>query len=101
MRCHVSEIRLPLLIPANSISVILNPQKMNALLLPARQSDVSGTRINAILDKLRDRLERITLRKRNDPNRIPIIANPQFAGALRPFLGQLTHPGDNNELRPE
>jgi len=36
-------------------------------------------RIDAVLDELRDGLERIALRKGDDTDSIPIIADPQFA----------------------
>jgi hypothetical protein len=36
-------------------------------------------RVDAVLDKLRNGLEGIALRKRDDTDGIPIIADPQFA----------------------
>ena len=48
------------------------------LLAAARDSNDFGTRIDAVFVKLRDGLEWIALRERDDADSIPIIADPQF-----------------------
>jgi hypothetical protein len=48
----------------------------------ARDHNGLCVRIDAVLDQLGDGLERIALRARDDADRVPIIADPQF-GPLR------------------
>ena len=55
---------------------------MLALLTAARDGNRLGMRIDAVLDKLRDGLQRIALRKGDNADRVPIVGDPQFA-ALR------------------
>ena len=77
MRRHVVEIRPPGFVPANAFAVILDAQEVNAVFLAADQSDIPGPRIDAVLDKLGYRLERIALRQGNNANRVPVVADAQ------------------------
>jgi hypothetical protein len=49
------------------------------VLAAARDGNGLGVGIDAVLDELRDGLQRIALRERNDTDSIPVIADPQFA----------------------
>jgi hypothetical protein len=48
-----------------------------AVLAAARDGNRLGMRINTVFDQLGDGLKRIALRKGNDTDSIPIIADPQ------------------------
>jgi hypothetical protein len=50
-----------------------------SVLAATRDGNGLGVRIDAVLDELRNGLERIALRKSDDTDSIPIVADPQFA----------------------
>jgi len=50
---------------------------MLSLVPAASDRDISRRGVYAVLDELSDGFQGILLRKRNDGNGIPIIANPQ------------------------
>jgi hypothetical protein len=52
---------------------------MRVVFLAARDGDGLRMRIDAVLDELRNRLQWIALRERNDPDRVPVIADAQLA----------------------
>ena len=56
---------------------------MAAVLTTSGDCDVARLRVNAVLDKFRNGLKRIVLRKRDDGNRIPVIADLELAPRSR------------------
>jgi hypothetical protein len=75
MRRDVLEVGLALGIPAHAFAVVPHAQVMAALLLAARDDDRLRLRIDAVLDELRHRLQRIALRQRDDRDRVPVVAD--------------------------
>src|SRR6266498_3858859 len=78
VRGHVVEIRLAVRILADALTVVLHPQVMLSLLLASRDDDRFSARIDAVLDQLSHRLQRVALRQRDDRDRIPVIADAQI-----------------------
>ena len=58
---------------------------MAAVLATARDRNGTRVRVDAVLDQLGDRLERIALRQRNDGDRVPVVADPEPAARSRLF----------------
>src|SRR4030095_2078423 len=52
---------------------------MAAVLTPACDGDGGRLRINAVFNQCRDRFQRVALRKSDDGDRIPVIADFEFA----------------------
>ena len=77
------------------ISVISDDQKLIAVLTATSNDDCFGVRIDAVLNELRDGLQRVTLGKRNDTDGVPIVAYAQFAsfGYVRFRCATLHHGG--------
>jgi hypothetical protein len=48
---------------------------MRPVLAPTRDNDGLCARVNAVLDELGDCLQRIALRERNDPDRVPVVSD--------------------------
>jgi hypothetical protein len=46
----------------------------------ARDGDIAGIRINAVLNELGDRLQGIGPLQRDDIDRIPVVTNPKSPG---------------------
>ena len=80
---HVVEIRLAVGIPAHALAVVLHAQVVLPLLLAPGDDDRLRPRIDAVLDQLGHRLERIALRQGDDRDRIPVIADAQVAARAR------------------
>src|SRR5580700_10136854 len=78
MSRDVLEVRHPVRIAGNAVAIVLHRQIVLAVLAAARDGNGLGVGIDAVLDELRDGLERIALRERDDTDGIPIIADPQF-----------------------
>ena len=83
VRRHVVEIRFAVRIPAHALAVVLHAQVMLSLLLAASDDDRLRTSVDAVLDELRHRLQRIALRQRDDRDRVPVIADAQIAARGR------------------
>src|SRR5690606_27833262 len=65
-----------------AISIVDDLEIRLATRSPADNRDLSGPGVDAVLDELRHGLQGIRLRKRDDVDRIPIVANAEFAGLL-------------------
>src|SRR2546423_15662533 len=61
---------------------------MLAVLAAARDRNGLRVRVDAVLDELGDRLQRVPLRERDDTDRVPVIAGPELAA-----IGGLVLPG--------
>src|SRR2546429_8821766 len=61
---------------------------MLAVLAAARDRNGLRVRVDAVLDELGDRLQRVPLRERDDTDRVPVIADPELAA-----IGGLVLPG--------
>src|SRR6516162_2345843 len=79
MRGDVFEIRQPARIARDTVAIILDLQIVTAMLPPARDDNGLGVRVDAVLDQLGDGFEGIALRERDNADRVPIIADSQFA----------------------
>ncbi len=79
----VVEVRLAVGVPAHALAVVLHAQVMLSLVLAAGDDDRLRARVDAVLDQLRDRLERIALRQRDDRDRVPVIADAEVAARRR------------------
>src|SRR6266513_2235096 len=62
---------------------------MLAVLAAARDRNGLRVRVDAVLDELGDRLQRVPRRERDDTDRVPVIADPELAaiGGLFSTLG--------------
>jgi hypothetical protein len=78
----VLEIGEAVAIAGDTIAVVLDREVVRAVLAAAGDGDGLRAGIDAVLDELGDRLERIALRQRDDPNRVPVIADPQLAAIV-------------------
>src|SRR2546430_3984327 len=61
---------------------------MLAVLAAARDRNDLRVRVDAVLDELGDRLQRVPLRECDDTDRVPVIADPELAA-----IGGLALPG--------
>ena len=75
----VMEIRTAILIARHAFTVISDRQEMTAVLPAPRDRDRARLRVNAVLDKFRNGLERIALRQSDDRNRIPVVSYLELA----------------------
>ncbi len=80
---NVVEIRTALLVPRNALTVIAYRQEVTAVFAPSRDGNLAGLCVDAVLDQLGNRLERITLRQCDDRDRIPVISNLELAARPR------------------
>ncbi len=83
VRGHVLEVRESLVIARHPIPVILDGEVVGAVFLAARDGDGFRVRIDRVLDEFCDRLQGIALRERDDPDCVPIVADPQLPAVLR------------------
>ena len=81
----ITKVRPPLRIARNALPVIPDLQVMSAFAATANNRDISCAGIDGILDQLRDRLQRTRLRQGNDRDRIPVVADAEFA----PLIGAI------------
>src|SRR6266403_1500335 len=72
---------------------------MRAMLLAPSNRNGPRMRVDAVLDKFSDRFERIALRERNDPNRIPVVTNAQLAAVLALYFHFGSAPGLDGSSR--
>jgi len=79
MSRDVLEVGQPVRIAGDAVAIVFHHQIVLSVLAATCDGNGLGVRIDAVLDELRDGLERIALRKSDDTDRIPIIADPQFA----------------------
>ena len=82
----VLEVGKPLGIARHAIAVILDREVMRAVLAAARDRDGLCVRVDAVLDELGNRLERIALRQRDDANRIPVIPDLELAAVAYSWI---------------
>ena len=75
VRRHILEVGQPVVIARHAIPVILDGEVVRAVLLAAHDRDGFGVRIDAVLDEFGDGLQRIALRERDNPDRVPVIAD--------------------------
>ena len=98
VRGDVLEVRQPFVVTRDAVAVILDREVVRAILAAARDDDRSGARVDAVFHELGDGLERVALRERDDPDRIPVVADPEFAAGIG-FV--LTGDGRGSHQRPE
>jgi hypothetical protein len=55
---------------------------MRTVVTTSRDRHGVGTRVDAVLDKLRDRFERVGLGEGDDANGVPIISDPELAALV-------------------
>jgi hypothetical protein len=79
MSRDVFEVRQPVGIAGDAVAIVFHHQIVLSVLAASRDGDGLGVRIDAVLDEFRDGLQRVALRKSDDTDRIPVIADPQFA----------------------
>jgi len=91
---HILEIRHAILVGRDAVAVVGNADERLLLFAAANNRDVPGVGVNAVLDELRDGLQRIGLGQCDDGNRVPVVANASSArlfGALSNLLAFLAH----------
>ena len=84
----VAKVRPAVRIAGNALPVVPHLQIVAAFAATANDRDIRCARVDGILDQLGDGLERIRLRKRNDRDRIPVVADAEFA----PLIGRVSRP---------
>ena len=77
----ILEVRHAVVIQRDTGSIIGYPQVRLPALLAPDDGDVLGLGVDTVLDELGHGLQRAALRKRDDRNRIPAIADAELAGA--------------------
>ncbi len=95
MSGHISKIRQAIDVAAYALAVIFDAQEMDAFLLAASERDVASLGIDAVLHEFSDGLERVTLRQRDNADRVPVVANAQLA-----FMGWSLCAHSGKELVP-
>jgi hypothetical protein len=65
-------------IARHAAAVVRDRQEGVAVLAPARDDDMAGAGVDAVLDELGDRFQRIVLRQCNDGDGVPIVADAQL-----------------------
>ena len=78
MRGNVPEIWKAVFIAGHAIAIVPKYQEMLAVLTATGNRNVPGMGVDAVLDQLRNGLQRIALRKCDDADRIPVVADPQL-----------------------
>src|SRR5215467_2476681 len=79
MSRNVLEIRQSVHGARDSFTIVLDAQINLAVLAAARDDNGLCTSVNAVLDELRNCLQRVRLRKCDDADRVPVVTDPQFA----------------------
>ena len=79
VRRHVAEVRHAGLIATNPFAIIDDFQERFAPFAPPNDVNVLRPRIDAVLDELRHRFQRVVLRLRDDADRRPVVSNPKLA----------------------
>ena len=79
MCSDIAEVWPAFRIAGNALPVILDLEVMAAFAATANDRDIRCARIDGVLHQLSDGLQRIRLRQRNDRDRIPVVADAQFA----------------------
>ena len=74
-RGDVLEVWQAFRIARHAIPVILDSEVLLAVLAAARDGDGLRVSIDRVLDEFGDRLERITLKERDDADGVPVIAD--------------------------
>ena len=101
---HVVKVWLAVGVPAHALAVVLDAQEMLSLVFAAGDDDRLGARVDAVLDQFCDGLERITLRQRDDRDRVPVITDAEVAargrfGRLFGATGRHGVPADHIRLQ--
>ena len=78
----VLEIWKPFFVARNALTVVFDAKEVASFFAPARDGNVAGGRVDAVLDEFGDGFEGILLRKGDDIDRIPIISDSQAARIL-------------------
>ena len=81
----IAKVRPSVRIAGNALTVIPDLQVVAAFAATANDRDIRCAGIDGILDQLGDGLQRIRLRQRNDRDRIPVVADAEFA----PLIGAI------------
>ena len=74
---HVLEIGQAVGSAGNALAVVGDAQVVLALLPAADDRDVAGPGVDAVLDELGHRLERVALRQGDDGDGVPVVADLQ------------------------
>ena len=75
----IAKVRPAVGIAGNALAVIPDLQVVAAFAATANDRDIRCAGIDGILDQLGDGLQRIRLRQRDDRDRIPVVADAEFA----------------------
>jgi hypothetical protein len=79
VRGDVLEVGKAVGVARHAVAVVTDREVVLAVLAPARDRNSLGTCVDAVLDELRDGLQGIALRERDDANRVPVVADAQLA----------------------
>jgi hypothetical protein len=82
MRRHVLKVGLSIASLRNPVAIVDNPKEGFAALATANDADSLGVGVDAVFDKFRDGLQRIRLRKRNDIDGVPVVADAKIAARI-------------------
>src|SRR5437868_8295588 len=76
---HIVKVRSAVSIPAYALSVVLHSQVMLSLVLATGDDDRFRAGVDAVLDELGYRFQRIALRQRDNRDRVPVVADAEIA----------------------
>ena len=79
VRGDVLEVRQAFVVTRDAVAIVLDREVVRAAFSTARDGDDLGMGVDAVFDELGDCLERVALRKRDDPDRVPVVADPELA----------------------
>ncbi len=79
----ITKVWPPVRIAGNALPVIPDLQVVAAFAATANDRDISCAGIDGVFDQLSDGLQRIRLRQSDDRDRIPVVANAEFASLIR------------------
>src|SRR5665213_4425942 len=82
MRGDVLEVREPVSIARHAVAVVFDGQVVLMVFTAPRNRNGLRMRVDAVLDELRNRFERVTLGQRDDPDRVPVIPDLEFAAVV-------------------
>jgi hypothetical protein len=80
----IFEVRQARGVARHAVAVVLDREIMRAVLAAPGDRDHAGVGVDAVLDELGDRLERVRLRQGDDADGVPVIADAQLAALVAP-----------------
>src|SRR6185437_11446509 len=76
---HILEVRDTFRVTGDAVTVVFNREVMLAMFTTARNRDRLCVCVDRVLDELGNRLQGIALRQSDDADRVPVVADTQFA----------------------